>query len=247
MEGRAPYTSNVSKAGLLGLAKEAPSGRRRTIGVVVAILAALIMAAFVAGYLYWKSFEDTPQYSLAMLVDAARRGDQAGVDKYVDTSAVVDDFVPQIASKAAELYGRGIPPQVIDRLKVVARPILPAVKERARAELPRVIRERTDKFESVPFAGLVVGADRYLDVAVEGDTALVRSKLPEHSFEVKMRRTGREWQIVGVRDETLATDIARKVGQEMIAIATDGVGSRQQRLGAGNLAEMLRQAEEALR
>lgn len=224
-----------------------PSRRSRTIGIVAGTLAAIIVVLAAAGYLYWKSFEDTPQYSLAMLIDAARRDDQAAIDRYVNTGAVVDDFVPQITGKAAELYGRGIPPTVIERLRVVATPILPAVKERARAELPRVIRERTDRFGSVPFAAMVVGADRYLDIRIDGDVAVVRSKLPEHSFEVTMRRNWTAWQIVGVKDEQLATDIARKVGQEMIAIASDGLRSTQQRLGVGNLVEMLRQAEEALR
>ena len=215
--------------------------------IIAGVLGLAVVAVFVGGFLYWKSFEGTPQLSLAMLIDAARREDQAAIDRYIDTGAVVEDFVPQITSKAVELYGRGISEPVLQRLRLVAAPILPSVKERARAELPRVIRERTDRFENIPFAAMVVGADRYLHITHQDDIAIVRSKLPEHAFEVKMRRAGREWQIIGVKDDRLSTDIARKVGQEMIMIAARGLQSPDQRLGIGNLADILRQAEEAFR
>jgi len=228
-------------------AERGPSKRSRTVAIIAGVLGLAVVAVFVGGFLYWKSFEGTPQLSLAMLIDAARREDQAAIDRYIDTGAVVEDFVPQITSKAVELYGRGISEPVLQRLRLVAAPILPSVKERARAELPRVIRERTDRFENIPFAAMVVGADRYLHITHQDDIAIVRSKLPEHAFEVKMRRAGREWQIIGVKDDRLSTDIARKVGQEMIMIAARGLQSPDQRLGIGNLADILRQAEEAFR
>ena len=53
----------------------------------------------VVGFFYWQSIKTTPQYSLALLVDAARRDDQAEIDKLVNVDAVVDDFVPQITDK----------------------------------------------------------------------------------------------------------------------------------------------------
>ena len=228
-------------------AEQGPSNRSGTVAVIAGVLGFAVVAVFVGGFLYWKSFEETPQFSLAMLIDAARREDQAAIDRYIDTGAVVEDFVPQITSKAVELYGRGISEPVLQRLRLVAAPILPSVKERARAELPRVIRERTDRFENIPFAAMVVGAERYLHITLQDNIAIVRSKLPEHAFEVKMRRAGREWQIIGFKDDRLSTDIARKVGQEMIMIAAKGLQSPDQSLGIGNLADILRQAEEAFR
>jgi hypothetical protein len=95
---------------------------------------------------------------------------------------------------------------------------------------------------------MVVGAERYLDIKQTGDTATVRSKLPEHSFEVRMQRSGNEWRIVGVRDEALATEIAQKVGQEIIAVAANGgADAAGDRLGIRNLNTLLQQAEEIFR
>lgn len=212
-----------------------------------ASVAGIILTAIGGAFLYYQSLKDTPQYSLALLVDAAKRDDDRMIDQLVDTGAVVDDFMPQITAKAIELYGRGQPPQVIERAQRLAIPLMPAVKQRARAELPRVIRDRTARLGYVPFFAMVLGADRYLDISIAGDVADVRSKLPEHPMEFKMRRTGDRWQIVGVRDEQLAMSIASKIGQEIMAIAANGGRNAADRLGIGNLSELIRQAEELVR
>ena len=226
----------------------ARSRSRKIILSVFGVLSVMIGIAIIGGYLYWRSFADTPQYSLALLVDAARRGDQAQVDEIVEIDAIVDEFLPQITGKAVELYGRGLPPQTIARVARVATPVMPALKERARVKLPNIIRKKTERFESVPFAAMVLGADRYLDIQPDGDTAVLRSKLPEHSFEVRMHRNGHGWKIVGVRDEALATEIAQRVGQEIIAGASNGgISAAGDRRGIANLQTLLQEAEEIFR
>jgi hypothetical protein len=221
---------------------------KRLFVITSLVVLSLLLIAGLAGYIYYRSLRGTPQYSIALLVDAAKSDDKAGIDSLVDIDAVVDDFIPQITNKAIDLYGRGLSPQVINKMAVIATPILPAVKQRARTELPRVIRSRfEDEFGYVPFFGMVLGADRYLDISVTGDVAAVRSKLSDHPLEIKMRRNGENWRIIGVRDEQLATDIARKIGQEIIAIARDGGDDSAARFGLGNLSDLLRQAEELVR
>ena len=183
-----------------------------------------------------------------LLIEAARNNDQNATDELVDVGAVVDDFMPQITSKAVDLYGRGLPNETIVRIATVAAPLLPAVKDRARDELPNVIRERTEKFKNIPFAAMVLGADRYLDITVEGNTAYVKSRSADRPFRVKMKRNGRRWQIVGLQDDQLSTQIAEKIGQEIVAVASKGgVDAAGERLGVKNLSDILRQAEEIYR
>ncbi len=231
--------------------QDAPKKRSIFLRVVKVLGILALAGAFVGGvgaYFYWQSLKKTPQYSLALIIDAARRDDQQSVDRLIDINAVVDDFLPQITTKALELYGRGLPPQTVAQVGQIATPILPAVKERARQELPGVIRQRTEKFENVPFAAIVLGADRYLDIRQEGDTAAVTSKIEGRPLEVTMRRTGDTWQISGVKDEKLATQIAQKIGQEIIAVAAKGgVSGAGERLGIKNLQDILKQAEGIFR
>lgn len=216
---------------------------------VTAVLTALTVTVVggAAFYFYWQYLKTTPQYSLALIVDAARQNDPATVEELVDINSVVDDFLPQITGKAIELYGRGLAPEVIQRVARIAAPVMPAVKDRARDELPGAIRQKTAEFGNVPFAAMVIGAEKYLDIKAEGDAATVRSKLPEHNFEVRMIRTGERWKIAGVRDEELATRIAQRIGQEIVAIAVNGTGSNQSRLGVKNINELLREAEDIFR
>lgn len=217
--------------------------------IIVGLLLLLIAGAIgVVGLLYYEGLKETPQYSLALLVDAAKRDDGAQIDELVDFDNVVDDFVPQITDKAIDLYGRGQPPQVLARVEDLAKPLLPAVKERARAELPRVVRERTERLGYVPFSAMVLAADKYLDIAVTGDKAVVVSRLRDQPLHIKMQRSGTRWKVVGVTEEQLALDIARKIGQEIISIAKDGSRQTADKYGGmGNLAELMRQAEELVR
>lgn len=209
----------------------------------VSLIAILLIGA-IGGYFYWQSLKRTPQYSLALLVDAARRDDQKAIDELVDTNAVVDDFMPQITDKAVELYGRGLPPQTVAKVAQIAAPLLPAVKQRARSEVPGLIREKTQKFESVPFWAIALGAGGILNIGQEGDKATVQSSLQERPFEVTMKRNGAKWQIVGIKDEVLARRIAEKIGQEIIAAARKGgIEKAGKQLGIENLQDILKETE----
>ncbi len=255
-----PNPQNVPSAGTGGGSSFGPSifdaeppvkKRRRwlkVLAILFVLFALFVGAAGIGGYMYWRSLKNTPQYSLALLVDAAKNDDKKAIDELVDFDAVVDDFVPQVTGKATELYGKGLPPKIIAQLAKVAIPVMPAIKERARAELPRIVRERVEKLGNVPFVAMVVGAGRYLDIRVDGDNATVTSKIPERPLEVKMRRNGDRWQIVGVKDDVLATEIAKKIGQDIIAIATNGGAKKTaEKLGVGSLADLLRKAGDLIK
>lgn len=242
-----PPRSDYSQDSIFTASSEPKRRSKRPFIITGGIVLAFTFLVFVGGFIYWQSLKGTPQYSLALLVDAAKRDDKAAMDQQIDIDAVVDDFVPQITTKAAELYGKGVPPSIIEKLTRVAIPIMPAVKDRARAELPRVVRDRTERFGNVPFFAMVIGASQYLDIKVTGDIAVVTSKLADRPFDVKMKKKGDSWQIVGLKDDKLAAEIARKVGQEMIAIASGGVTKAGKTLGVGNIADLLKQAEELVK
>ena len=218
---------------------------KKILGILAISLAAIFLIALVGGFFYWQSVKTTPEYSLALLVDAARREDQAEIDKLVNVDAVVDDFVPQITDKAVELYGRGLAPSVINKLAVAVSPYLPAVKRRAKAEIPGLIREKTQRFESAPFWAIALGAGRVLDIEQAGDKAIVRYNSQERPYEVEMKRaSGGRWQIVAIKDEVIARRIAEKIGQEVIAAAKSGdVEKAGRKIGIQNLQDILNNSD----
>ncbi len=184
----------------------------KTLKILVGFFLVISFLGGIGAFGYWQYLKTTPQYSLALLVDAAKRDDQNAIDELIDMDKTIVDFVPQIIENAIELYGRGLEPTLIQQISLVATPFLPVVKRRARAELPNLIREKTKGFEKYPFWALAVGANRYLEFERDGDIATITSNIPEQEFNIKMKRNGNRWQIVGVKDEKLAKRIAQKIG-----------------------------------
>lgn len=221
------------------------SGCGRFVSIAGLVLLVVAFVGVIIGYFYWQSVKAAPEYSLAMLVDAARRNDQKAIDELVDTDAVVDDFLPQITDKAIELYGRGFPPEKIARVKSFAAPLMPAIKQRARIEVPRVIQEKTEKFKQVPYWAIALGAGQFLDIKTNGDDATIVSKIAERPFELKMKRVGDKWKVVAIKDDVLARRIAEKVGQEMIALsAKDGLKKLSDGLNVPSLESIKKKVED---
>ncbi|MET0753125.1 MAG: hypothetical protein ABWZ66_07120 [Pyrinomonadaceae bacterium] len=217
---------------------------KKILGIVGISLGVILLVGAIGGFFYWQSLKSTPQYSLALLVDAARRDDQKAIDELVDTDAVIDDFMPQVTAKAIELYGRNMPPAQILKVQQQATPYMPAIKDRARIEVPGLIREKTKPFESFPFWAIAVGAKRYMDIPEEGENATVKSKIPERQLELTMKKKGGKWQVVAIRDEVLAQRIAEKIGQEMIAGSKDGTLEKNMKKTNGKSFEDLKKSIE---
>jgi len=226
--------------------------QKSVFGRVLKVLATFVVFALligaIGGFFYWRHLKTTPQYSLALIVDAARRDDQKAIDELVDTDEIVDDFVPQIVDKAVELYGRGLAPEMIQRIARLAAPVMPVVKQRAKAELPNLVREKTEAYEKIPFWAMAIGAGKYLDIEYEGEKATLKSKIPERPLEIEMKRNGDKWQVVAINDEKLARQVAEKIGQEMIALAKnrgkDKISELGKRIGIKNLGELFDKAQE---
>ena len=226
-------------------ASKKPSVFLKVLKIFGVLLGIILVVGGISGYFYWQNLKKTPQYSLALLVDAARREDQPAVDELVNTDAVVDDFMPQITDKAVELYGRNLAPATIQKIAQVAAPMLPAVKQRARVEVPNLIREKTKQFEKIPFWAIAIGATKYLDITNEGEKAFIKSRDPERPLEVTLKRSGDRWQIVAVKDEALARRIAEKIGQDLILAAQKGsLRKAGEQLGVSGLDDAIKKAQD---
>lgn len=217
---------------------------RKVIGIVAGGIVFLVLVGVVGGFIYWQYLKTTPQYSLALLVDASRREDQEMIDELVDTDAAVDNFIPQIIDKAIELYGRGLAPSVIKQIARIATPFLPVIKQRARAELPGLLKEKTKKFENIPFPAMVIGAKKYLNFAEKGNIVNVTSVDPSRQVNITMEFRNGRWKVVGFTDEKLARRIAEKIGQEMIALAKnkgkDTIDDLGNQIGIPNLSDIIK-------
>jgi len=216
----------------------------KVLGVLGILLVFILLVGGIGSYFYWQSVKKTPAYSLALLVDAARRDDKNQVEQIVDTETVVNNFLPQITDKAIELYGRNLPPQTLTRVAQIATPLMPAIKDRAKEELPRLIREKTQSVENIPYWLIALGAERAVEIRQTGDTAQIKSKMANRPLEMEMKRSGANWKVVAIKDEVLARRIAETVGQEIVALAAKrNIDNAGRQLGVENLQDMIKQLE----
>ncbi|MFV0387679.1 MAG: hypothetical protein ACK5NT_02900 [Pyrinomonadaceae bacterium] len=216
--------------------------------VSVVFIVALVLAIAFGGF--WLYLRTTPQYSIAILVDATNRDNRETINEIVDSDKIVDDFVPKIVDSAIGLYGKGLSPELIDRFAEGAKPFMPMVKARVKANLPLELRKRTKKFQNMPFPALALGAYRYFEVTYENDFAIVKSKLPDKKFELKMKKDGGVWKIVGLNDKELAQNLAKRYGEQIIQIArgrgTDAINTLGERLGIPNLGSIFESTTKLL-
>ena len=219
--------------------------KRGGCGRVLLILGVVLLvgavAAAVGGYFYWLNFQKSPAYSLALLIDAARKDDKPQVEQFLDTNAVVDDFVPQVVAKATERYGRGFPPQIVAKATQILQPLLPAVKDAARQKIPQIIRDKAQTVPNRPAWQIALGVGQYAKIEQTADTATVKTDVEGSEVSLTMRRDGNRWKVVGLHDDKLADKIAEDVAQKVLAVA-----AQKQKGGAGANKETVEQIKKQL-
>ena len=134
--------------------------RKSIIGTILKILALLVMVVViglaVGGFLWWRHYQTTPAYSLALLVDAAQHNDMPAVDRMVDTDKVVGNFADQVVEKAASRYGGALNTEVKKNIQARVPTLLPTVKQQLRDELAARIKEVSANGDQRPFLLIAV-------------------------------------------------------------------------------------------
>jgi hypothetical protein len=198
------------------------TSRRRWPHRVVLVAGILLSILVLASIGYYLGVRSTPEYSLALLIDAARAGNQTEMERYLDTSRVIEDFSSQVLEEVAALYGRGMSAELLKELADASLIVTPAVEGRVAAELPEFLKRETAGLSDLPFWLVVIGTDRYTLVEIDGDRAEVRPTDRKDGRSVIMMRSDDRWRVVAVRDRVLARELAQKFGNDIMTLAREG-------------------------
>ncbi|HKS28818.1 MAG TPA: DUF2939 domain-containing protein [Pyrinomonadaceae bacterium] len=202
------------------LPKRGSRGARILALVGVAFVLVLVAIALGA-FLWWQSYKTKPAYSLALLVDAVQRGDEAAFNELVDTDKVVENFVPQVTEKAIGRYAAALTAPVRKQVEALVPKLLPGVKAQVREEVTKKIRELSARAEGKPFFLIALGMPYVVDIKEEGETARVMANLNDRQVELTMVRQESRWKIVGVKDDVLANQIVDRITKDLPAIGSD--------------------------
>lgn len=192
----------------------------RVLGILFGLIVVVVVVAGVGGFLYWRHYQTTPAYTLALLIDAAQRNDAAEFEKRINDDEIAKNMIATVSQKAAGRYGLAINSSVQSQIDKVMPSLLPRLKPTIHDEVVKQIKEFAAKSEPQPFILLVVGVPRLVTVTTEGDTAKVKAPLSDRTIELTMQRDADRWKVIEFKDDVVVQRVVDNVMKELPAIGS---------------------------
>lgn len=186
----------------------------RLMSVTGLAVAGLVLLLLVGGYAWWRGYERSPAYSLALLADAAQRGDTVAVESLVNADEIAKGFIPQVINKLTAADSP-VPPQARGQLTSVIPQLLSHMGEGVRDEIAQEMKALSKGHTSFFLTALAVKSAA--DVKEQGDKAVVTTRVGERTVELTMARDEERWKVVTVKDDRLAGDIAARLASNIPA------------------------------
>ncbi len=190
-----------------GRARSRRSGRAgRILGIIAVVLVLITIGLAVGGYFWWRHYQSSPAYSLALLADAAQRNDTTSVDAMLDTEKISADFVSQVrqrlpaSSSAASL----LPPQ----LDPVKTSLSAKLKDTVHEQLMKELQELSSVAQGKPFIAVALGVPYFADIKQENQSAQATVRVKDEQIKLTMQSEGERWRITAVQDDKLARMVA---------------------------------------
>lgn len=203
-----------------GPAARRPKGRRwlRVLAILALIFVVIIVVVAVAGFFGWRRLQSSPQYSLALLVDAAQRNDQEEMAKLIDENEIAKNMIANVNQKAVARYGTAINANTQQQIDKLMPTLLPRVKQTIHDELANEIRSIAVSSEPKPFIVLLATVPSLVKITTEGDTAKASASPSGRNFDLTLQRNADRWKVVGLNDDAVVQRVVDSVMKDLPAI-----------------------------
>jgi flagellar basal body-associated protein FliL len=184
-------------------------GKLRWILLIIAVVLVLFVSGIAGGaYLWWRHYQSSPAYSLALLVDASQRNDTAVVDNLLDTDKVTNDFVAQVRQR---LSGSALNSHWSDQLDSAISNLTPKLRETVHDQFVQELHRLTEPAAGKPFFIIALGIGQFAEVKQTDNTANVSVKVRDEHLELTMQADADRWRVIAVKDDKMAQLIADSV------------------------------------
>jgi uncharacterized membrane protein len=183
------------------------------IGVVLLLLLGGVMAG---GFLWWRQYQGSPAYSLALLADASQRNDNATVDSLLDMDKVTEDFVSQVRKHTAGAYS-SLPSDWSAKLDSVVTALTPKLKETVHDELMKELQRLTAPAAGKPFVVVALAIKYFASIKEENNVATAVVNVKDERLQLTMQPEAGHWRITAVQDDKLAKMISDRVKGDLPA------------------------------
>jgi hypothetical protein len=201
----------------------------------ILVVAFCIMAA-AGGYIWWRHYQTTPTYSVALILDAAQRNDMPAIDKQMDNDEIAKNMVTSLKQKAESrsvVSLTGSLQAQIDNMLPIA---LPRLKQGIHDQVAKEIKEFAAQSQPKPFIVVALMTPSLVKVVTESDNATVTAKLQDRPIQLSMRRDGDRWKVTALDDSRITDHVIDELMKELPSIGQFGqtAGRRNQKGASGN-------------
>lgn len=199
-------------------ARRQPKRRRRwvrVLAIVAIIFVAIIVVVAIAAFFSWRHFQATPEYSVALLVDAAQRNDQAELAKLIDEDEIAKNMIGNVSQKAVARYGGALNASTQQQIDKAMPAFLPRVKQTIHDELANQIKSFAGASEPKPFVLVVASVPSLVKITTEGDTARATGSISGRNLDFTMHRDGDRWKVIAFNDDALVQRIVDSVMKDL--------------------------------
>jgi len=178
-------------------------------------MVAFIAAITIAGFFSWRRFQASPEYSLALLVDAAQRNDQEQLAKLIDDDEISKNMIASVSQKAVDRYGSAINPTTQQQIDKLMPTLLPRVKQTVHNEVANQIKSFAASSEPKPFIVLLATVPSLVKITTEGDTAKATASASNRNIDLTLHRDADRWKVVGVNDDALVQRVVDSIMKDL--------------------------------
>jgi hypothetical protein len=193
------------------------SGIGRVLIIIVVVLLLVCGGVAGGGYFWWRHYQNSPAYSLALLVDASQRNDTATIDSILDTDKVSEDFVSQVRQRSAGSITSAIGSVWPTQADSTLSSLTPKLKQTIHDEFVKELKRLTEPAAGRPFVLVALAITRFADIKEENNIAHAAVNIKDEHLQLTMQpaTTPGRWRITAVQDDKLATVIADSVKQNL--------------------------------
>ena len=185
--------------------------------IAVGVALIVIVIAILAGaFIWWRTFQSSPAYSLALLTHAAQREDIQTVDTVLDSEKVTNDFVFQKRQRTASRVINSLLSNQTDPASVLP----PKLKQTVHDQVVREIQRLTEPAAGKPFLLIALATPRFVQIEQEHDTARALINIKDEHVQLTMQAAGNRWRVVAIQDDRLAQLIADGIRRNLATSGT---------------------------
>ena len=192
----------------------------RILAIIFGLFLVIAIAMAVGGFFWWRNYQTTPAYTLALIVDAAQRNDLPEFQKRIDDEEIAKNMIATVSQKAAGRYGLALSGTMQQRIDSLLPSLTPRLKQAINDEVAKELKDVASKSEPKPFLLLAATLSSIVNVTTEGDSAKATTSMLGRPIELTMRRDADRWKVTDYKDEVVVQRVVDSVIKELPAIGS---------------------------